>query len=127
MASVRTKVVHFRKKLEITKKRNHGENRRAKLDALALAQKVAVQEVERAVGGESRRSFLGLRPRPHPSGSSAVHHVWVVQVSSFPLPPPSQTRPSSSGGEKVVLHGGGAWSDPATPPPRQKASSVCRP
>lgn len=124
-----------KKKLEITKKRNHGENRRAKLDASALAQKVAVQEVGGAVGGETtvamrrrrRRSFLGIRPRPHPSGSSATHHVSVVQVSFFPLPPPPQTRPSSSGGEEVVLHGGGCVERATKPPhpPRRKASSVC--
>lgn len=110
------------------KERNDGENRRAKLDASALAQKVAAQEVGRAVGGETtvmmmimmRRSFLGLRPHPHPLGSSAAHQVLVVQVSSSPPPPPPQTRLSSSGGGKVVLHGGddgGAGGGPPTTPP----------
>lgn len=47
--------MHFRKKIRDheKKERNNGENRRAKLDASALAQKVAAQEVGRAVGGET--------------------------------------------------------------------------
>lgn len=69
-----------------------------------LAQKVAVQDVGRAVGGETTAMMMmgeeelpgtGATP-PSLWAPQPLHHDSAVQVSSFPLPPPPQTRPSSS-------------------------------